>query len=529
MPPAVVAFPKSPGCRRVLLPTLLLWFLLFMVELLVSIYLCNGRLVFTLDDPYIHLAVADRILAGGYGVNASEFYSPSSSIVWPYLMALTEALHLGAFGPLLVNTVAASATIVAFLRVLETAGLVDYQREKLLAFAVAALAILATSAIALPMTGMEHSLHVWASIVTFAGLAEAARGRSPTLVHFTALVLLPLVRFEGAAFAVAAIAGFALLGRGRFAASAAAVIFCSLAVYFAVMTTRGLPLLPSSVLLKSSIAEAAYERSNAFDSVLRNLGASLNSPYGLRLALLGVAIACGAWMLRLDRNVLIVCIAVLAAVCAHLAFGQYDWFHRYEAYILATAALALLYVTAHLKPLLSSSASATMTFGVILLIAFGSSPYLFAALKTPLASRGIYEQQYQMRVFAQQLYGRPVAVNDLGLVAYENPSFVLDLWGLGSEKVRKAKLSGHYGPGEMAALADEYNVGLVMIYDSWFPQGVPADWKKVAILHTSPVTAAASDVTFYRTPAADAEEVAAALQTFKSGLPPRDNLEIIAR
>ena len=98
-------------------------------------------------------------------------------------MALTEALHLGAFGPLLINAVAASATIVVFLHILEAAGLVDYQREKPLSLAIAVLAIFAASAIALPMTGMERSVHVWASVVTFGGLTEAARGRSPTIVQ----------------------------------------------------------------------------------------------------------------------------------------------------------------------------------------------------------------------------------------------------------------------------------------------------------------------------------------------------------
>jgi hypothetical protein len=506
-----------------------LWLFLFTVELFVSIYLCNGRLVFTLDDPYIHLAVADHIRSGGYGVNGSEFSSPSSSIVWPYLIVLTEALHLGAFGPLLINAIAASTTVLAFLRILEAAGFVDHQREKLLSFAIAVLAIFVVSAIALPMTGMEHSLHVWASIVTFGGLTEAARGRSPTFVHFAALILLPLIRFEGAAFAVAAIAGFALLGERRFAAWAAIVIFCSLVGYFALMAFRGLPLLPSSVLLKSRIAETAYEGSNAFDSILHNLSASLNNPYGFRLVLLGLALAWGTWLLRFDRSVLAVCAAVLAAVGAHLAFGQYDWFHRYEVYIVALAALALFYAGAHVKPLLSAPQWTAARLGIVWLVGFGSTPYISAALETPFASRGIYEQQYHMSLFAQQLYGRPVAVNDLGLVAYKNPNFVLDLWGLGSERVRKAKLAGQYGPMEMAALAEEYHVGLAMIYDSWFPQGVPASWKKVAVLHTTPVTGAGGDVSFYRTPAAEAEEVAKALKSFRSILPPRDGFEMIVQ
>ena len=91
------------------------------------------------------------------------------------------------------------------------------------------------------------------------------------------------------------------------------------------------------------------------------------------------------------------------------------------------------------------------------------TPYVAAALVTPFAARNIYEQQYQMGRFAREIYNRPVAVNDLGLVAYKNTNFVLDLWGLGSEEVRKAKLSGHYGPEQMTALADHHHTGVAMI------------------------------------------------------------------
>jgi hypothetical protein len=509
------------------LVTVVFWFLLFVAELAASFFLSDHHLIFTLDDPYIHLAVADHILSGGYGVNASEFSSPCSSIIWPYLLAVPEILNLGAFGPLLINAIAASAAVVAFVRILKTEGLVDYKREKPLFFAIVVLAIMATSAVALPMTGMEHSLHVWASIVTFAGLAAAARGRSPTFVQFVALILLPLIRFEGAAFALAAIGGFALLGKRYFAASAAMVIVASLAVYSALMVSRGLPLLPSSVLLKSRIAETAYGGSKAFDPILHNLVASLTSPYGLRLLLLALALAWGTWLLRANRNVRSVCLAALAAAVAHIAFGQYDWFHRYEVYIIALASLALFYVVAHLKPTLSVPQWTAAKVGVVCLIGFAGTPYMAAVLETPFASRGIYEQQYQMSVFTRQLYNRPVAVNDLGLVAYKNSNFALDLWGLGSESVRRAKMADRYGPEEMAALANEHDVGLVMIYDTWFPQGVPATWTKIAVLHTNPVTAAAGDVAFYRTPAANTEEVDRALASFQSILPVRDTLEIV--
>jgi hypothetical protein len=507
--------------------TLSMWLLLFAAELIASIVLCGGRIVFTLDDPYIHLAVADHILSGGYGVNATEYSSPSSSIIWPYLLALTEALHLGVLGPLLIASAAAAATMVAVLRLI---GSFDLSHEDApFGYAVAILSIFVASTIALPMTGLEHSLHVWVTVVTFVGLVDAAKGRAPTWLHLVALVLLPLIRFEGAALAVAAIGAFALLGHRRFATMAATLIALSLSAYIALMSARGLPLLPSSVLLKSRIAETAYEHRSALGALLQNLLAALDDTYGRMLALLFVAIAGSAWWLRTDRRALIVCGSVEAAIGGHLAFGQYNWFHRYEVYVTALAVLTLLWIAAQVRKQLGARHWSTIKVALVLLMALVAQPYLSAALITPFGTRNIYEQQYQMGRFAREFYPRPVAVNDLGLVAYSNPNFVLDLWGLGSEEVRKAKLAGTYGPERMAEFASAYNVGVVMIYDNWFPQGVPPSWTKVAVLHTNLVTAAGADVAFYRTPSGDEAEVTHSLAAFATALPARDSLEILAR
>ncbi|MCA6116216.1 hypothetical protein J6524_15120 [Bradyrhizobium sp. WSM 1738] len=499
--------------------------MLFAIELIASFLLCGHRLIFTLDDPYIHLAVADQILAGGYGVNAGEFSSPSSSIIWPYLMALTEALHLGAYGPLLVSAAAAAATIFAVLRLLGSLDLFDAGRELHLPAVMALLVIPATSALALPMTGLEHSLHVWASVVTLIGLIEVARGRAPTSGHLVALVMLPLIRFEGAAFALAALAGFALLGRWRFAAAGGALITAVLALYAASMMARGLPLLPSSVLLKSRIIGQAYDQHSVLLTILDNFTASLANPYGQRLIVLGLAICAGAVWLRSDHRTLVVCGAVLTAIAAHLGFGQYDWFHRYEVYVIALASVTLLWIVAQLLPRLTAGVRNAAAVVTVALVGFASLPYLWAALVTPFASRGIYEQQEQMGRFAREFFPHPVAVNDLGLVAWRNPNFVLDLWGLGSEAVRKAKLAGAYGPAQMAWLAEARGVKLAMVYDRWFPSGVPASWTKVAVLRTKPVTAAVGDVAFYRTSAADQGELARALDSFAAQLPPRVTLE----
>ena len=81
-------------------PTLLLgvWCIGITILVASSIYLSDGHLIYTLDDPYIHLAVARTILQGGYGINVAEYSAPSSSIVYPFLLVITEYIGLGAWG-----------------------------------------------------------------------------------------------------------------------------------------------------------------------------------------------------------------------------------------------------------------------------------------------------------------------------------------------------------------------------------------------------------------------------------------------
>ena len=54
---------------------------IILAEVVALLRLNNGHLVYTLDDPYIHLALAENIIHGHYGVNAGEFSAPSSSIL----------------------------------------------------------------------------------------------------------------------------------------------------------------------------------------------------------------------------------------------------------------------------------------------------------------------------------------------------------------------------------------------------------------------------------------------------------------
>jgi hypothetical protein len=79
------------------------------------VWWCDGHLVYSLDDPYISLSLGQHIAQGEYGINTGEGSSPSSSILYPLLLALFGWTAWQEFVPLLANAAAAIATALMFV------------------------------------------------------------------------------------------------------------------------------------------------------------------------------------------------------------------------------------------------------------------------------------------------------------------------------------------------------------------------------------------------------------------------------
>ena len=72
----------------------------------------GGHVVYTLDDPYIHLALARELAGGHYGLHAAEAAAPSSSVLWPFLLAPRARVPAGVFLPLVLSAACAAGTLV---------------------------------------------------------------------------------------------------------------------------------------------------------------------------------------------------------------------------------------------------------------------------------------------------------------------------------------------------------------------------------------------------------------------------------
>ena len=512
-----------------------LWFAGAVVLILWSILLCDGHLIYTLDDPYIHLRVAQIILRGGYGINIGEYSSPSSSIIYPYLLALTELAGFGIWGPLVLNMLAMALAVYAVSQIIQDYVFTyDIQERgfagsKLFPLGLGLLVCFAMNAWGLVMTGMEHSLHVLAVVLVIWGFLKILDDGSKLPAWLiAAIVVLPFIRFEGLAMSLLSVAALIYLGHHRIAFGVASLIVSGLFCWILFTQSLGLPVLPGSVLLKSDIAANATEHAGLAqlsNAIYSNVRESISHRQGAFL-LLGLVVvfilSYKAWQKERHQIATVVGGLTIFTGLAHVFFGHYDWFSRYEIYISTLVTISALFlgrsyfVQANVKHIV---------FFVFLVV---TVPYIATTFLTPRAARNIYQQQYQMHRFVAEYWKRPVAVNDIGWVSYNNPSFVLDLYGLGSEEVRRLRMTeGGCDAKTLSMLANRKNVSLIMVYDDWFKSKIPVGWQKVVILNTSKVSVWSDQVSFYITPAANRTEVLDLLHQFGMTLPKGAVLNLI--
>jgi hypothetical protein len=492
-----------------------------------------GHVLFTQDDPYIHLALAQRLLHSvHYGLNPGEPAAPASSILYPFLLVPFLALGLGPASALVVCVAATCVTILLLCSLLREAGYPIDAMPPATLFLVAVCWLFGFNLIGVALTGMEHSLQIALVLACALGLLRLFRGGHPPWFLLVAAGLLPVVRYEGVALWLICVAALAWW---RFWTAALLTLLptaLALAGFSLFLVSNGLPPLPSSVLAKagSGMLGAQTAGGNAIAIVLHNFHENLSLPGCLPLIALALVNLAAIMVPAVRRHPSQVAIALAgAAIClAHVVAGKFGGFGRYEAYAEIFGSItALIAYAPVLVPQMTQGGPVPLTmFAVLPLILFGYVVQL--QVRAPIAAANIYAQQYQLHRFAVSFWRGPVAINDLGEVSYDNPYYVLDYAGLGSEPARLARTLVTRDPRWMDDLARAHGVRLAMIFQSWFPD-VPPGWKLVARLHLgiSDIVAGDKFVNFYATTADAAGAIAALGPAFAVALPKSASLEIV--
>ncbi len=473
----------------------------------------GGSFVAPQDDPYIHLAMAERMRQGHYGINLGEASSPSSSLLWPVLLLPLAGTAWGLDGALAWNLLAGCVAAGLLARVVAewpAAGLLGgaagerWRRP----VGVAALVMLA-NLVVLTLLSMEHTLQVMLAVACAAGMCRVLRGRAMPWWSVAAAVVAPWLRYEDLTLTMAVVVMLWALGRRRTAVGAVVGAVLPLVGFSVFLHRLGLPWLPVSVLVKSETAAAVGGvAARGWQVVEAGVVGAARAPLRWPLLLVFAALVWVAWRERpgLRR---VVAGAVATAAGLHLVIGRFGWFYRYEVYITIFATVVLLrLVTERVRV-----GAAMYGLGALALAAV----YARGLPEAPRAAAEIYGQQAQMHRFVTEFYHGGFAVNDLGEVSYRHgDAYVLDLFGLSSvEAARQREKTPAWAEG----IVRRRGVGLVMMYPELLRP--PASWVRVGSMCLERRVTAIGDrcVLFFAADPSQAGVIAGEFRAFARTLP----------
>jgi hypothetical protein len=474
----------------------------------------QGHFTYALDDAYIHLALSENLAHGHYGINPSEYASPSSSILWPFLLIPFAGTAFHPFVPLAWNLlfgIVAAALIGRFVALWpplgEGRGEMPFWQQAIAAALLIAIANLPS----LTFVGMEHVLQVLLSIACATGIAEALSDRPiPTWTLFAAAIA-PLVRYEDLALSFAVAIALYAMGSWRKAAALMTIAILPLLAFSAFLHSLGLPLLPVSVLVKADAYQGGSALGKPIHLAIENTVQALFDAPRIPFVVLFLLFAALSWQATTrQRRLLLAAPAILAA--GHLLVGRFGWFHRYEIYALIFLVLLTMRILAERPRFL---------FGYFALgLACCAAPYIEGMSLTPYAAADIYKQQHQMHRFVTEFYHGTFAVNDLGQVSFERTpgTYVLDVGGLASvETSRQQNKTADW----LQDIVARHHADLAILYPGWF--SIPDSWTAVGkmCVPDHPTVLSAPCVVFYSTNPAQDQTIRTELQQFAKTLPPR--------
>ncbi len=506
----------------------------------------GGEFAYGMDGPYIHMAMADQIRQGHYGLNPGEPASPSSSILYPFLLALLSPLPFGA-ATSLVFCLAANAGSAALICLLAAeCGIALRSVAPACLAAMAAALALGLNLVGLAMGGLEHAPQVTFSLAALLGLVRFCHRDRAESWWIATLVLLPLLRFETGSVTLGCILAMLALGRWRLAASTVGILLLVLGGFFATMHALGLPALPQSVISRSMVAGtgAASNWRHLPGSLVwilyTNLRVNLLSHGGAHILLGILVVGWGAvgglgprapaafrWTRplagfdRRDRARLAAVSLFACAGVAHVLAGSLVSISRYEIYVLALGLGAMLVVfdrpAAALAGRLGPAASAAICASFLL----GGAGYALRSIDAVKAAQALHATDNQMARFVTDYWRGPVIVTRWGRINWRNPHVVAAM----PPPTRLVPDAVQIQQAE--AEAARRGIGLALLYDGGGTVEPPF-WEPVARLAARRIGAGDTNfgITLYAVTPEAGPRIRAALAEFAPTVPAVTVLEI---
>lgn len=505
------------------------------VWLILSIRQNDGHLIYTMDDTYIHMAMANNFSQHRvWGVTQYGFTSSSSSLLWTLLLSSVYfLLGTNEVSPFILNVIFAT-----FVCVLVYILLRKYKLESFPIFVTLLLIIFFSPLKILIFNGMEHSLHMLLTISFVYLSAKILSEEESYIPKFSLLLilapLLSMIRYEGLFLVFVVACLFIVKRKLLYAVLLGGLGILPVFIYGLFSISKGWDFLPNSVLLKGSMLESFSLPAiiNFFLKFLRQMVAVRNSHVSMLILVSSILFYFNfRRQNRIWQDSIIMIIVFIATTCLHMLFAQTGWFFRYEAYLIG---LGIFVIAISLpKNLLKEYQSrikekkvrrhAALAFFIFILLLPFVVRSAVALKQIPQATTNIYEQQYQMGLFLRKFYqGQGVAANDIGAINYLADIKNLDLWGLGNLEVAKARRGKYYNIERMHKLATTNDTKVAIVYDYWYKPygGIPLEWINVGkwtILNN--VVCGGDTVSFYAVDPSETNTLIENLRAFSSYLP----------
>jgi len=326
---------------------------------------------------------------------------------------------------------------------------------------------------------MEHAMHACLALILLLTALKFLYNPADRTLFFMCIagVLAVAARYESL-FLTAPLCAWLICTR-QYKAGIALIMtsFFPVFLYGVFSMLNGSFFLPNSLMLKGTFPSVGGVKQ--LIQTLGGRGFSILTT-SAHLFVISILLLLGILLYRKkDCQLSVGALCLVCSMLLHLQFASTGWFYRYEAYLIAVSLPILggLYsgIWESLSPRTSCKYKWTKWGALFLCSLLLPLWPLHRRAKKSLeqvvpASHHIYRQQYQMGQFLRQMYpsGVRVALNDLGAVAYYSDSDILDLFGLGTIEVARAKLKGEYNSETLLRLLERHQTQVIMIYSNWF-------------------------------------------------------------
>lgn len=529
-----------------LIITIVVLWVFFLILFYSSTHHNQGRMVYSLDDTYIHMALAKNFAQYGvWGVTQYHFTSSSSSLLWTLLLSLAFFIFgLGEMIPLVLNLIIATVLLVFIFYWLGKEGYGLYQM----------LLILLSFLCFVPLhylifIGLEHTLQILLDLffVVFATRIlsgkKLAKGNWERLRLAVLALLVVMVRFEGL-FLVFIVSALFLFSK-RVLDSILCLIsgFLPVLIYGLISLSQGWYFFPNSVLMKGNRPDITAV-SGWFKFLYQGIRQFVYNIHIFILVLI-ILILLYFWTRKfkdLKGQAPLMGIIFMATVVLHMFFARsgfylnYYFQIRYDTYLLGLGLFSVLVI---LAPLKKAKKSRGFFPGFIKIL-------LVVVLLMPMAERGIrtvakinpaahntYIYQYQIARFLDQYYqGKKIVLNDIGAPNYYADIKCLDIMALSSKEVGDLILNNKYSSQSIFKVAADFGARIAIINDVLMENvgGVPVQWHRVGQWKISrSVISNLNVLSFYALHDAEISELLNNLNDFSAKLPQGIEQRILIR